>query len=539
MYPPFNTLVTGLLFLSFLSTAYLYSYPVFHRCAFVKPPAPSQSAYSDAPFRLLALGDPQLEGDSSLLNFHDGYFPSVQTLKADLAASRSLRNLILVAHHSLQELIIFDVPNILRSYRKRLDLWGNDYYLAHIYRTVHWFTNPTHVAVLGDLLGSQWVSDEEFERRGRRYWERVFQHGQRVDDRVTNDGNPEILGRDKSWERRIINIVGNHDVGYAGDMTLERMQRFERVFGKANWEARFVLQEERHRDMLFHETAKLPELRIVVLNSLNLDTPAISEELQTRTYDFINDIIATSRPVEDRTTATIVLTHLPIHKEAGVCVDSPYFDFHPQQDGGGVKEQNHLSYNAGKGILEGIFGMSGKPNAPAGGFGRNGVIITGHDHEGCDVYHSLPENDPKDSRNWKAERWHDSDLRFNNTVPGIREITLRSMMGDFGGNAGLLSAWFDPSVGEWRIDYSKCSLGLPHVWWAVHVVDIIIIGLILITRLDLVRRKLMGRLTTEVPVDVKVKHLGDSLQQRSNPALGSSDSEFVADLRLRTVRRRL
>lgn len=534
MYTIFSKLVTGLLFLSFLSTVYLYSYPVFHRCAFVKQPAPLHSAYSDAPFRLLALGDPQLEGDSSLLDFHDGYFPSVQTLKADLAASSSLQHLIFAACHSLQSLIVSDVPNILRSYRKRLDLWGNDYYLAHIYRTLHWFTNPTHVAVLGDLLGSQWVSDEEFERRGQRYWNRVFRHGRRVDDHVTNDRHLDILGRDKSWESRIINIVGNHDVGYAGDMTLERMQRFERVFGKANWEIRFALQEEHHRDTLLHDNAKLPELRIVVLNSLNLDTPALSEDLQAETYEFMNDVIAASRPVEDRTTATVVLTHLPLHKEAGVCVDGPYFDFHCLEQGGGVKEQNHLSYNAGKGILEGIFGMSGNPNAPAGGFGRNGVIITGHDHEGCDVYHSLPENDLKDSRTWKAERWDDSGLQSNDTLPGIREITLRSMMGDFGGSAGLMSAWFDHGLGEWRIEYQECLLGLPHIWWAIHVVDIITIGLILIVRLDLIGKgKPIRKLPKELPVDEQVETSGEYLHQGSNPALDSNEGEFVSDLRLR------
>lgn len=534
MYPIFNRLVTGLLFLSSLSTVYLYSYPFFHRCAFVKPPALADSAHSDAPFRLLALGDPQLEGDSSLLAFDDGYFPSVQTLRADLAASLSLREVVLVASHSLQELIASDVPRILRSYRKRLDLWGNDYYLAHIYRTVHSFTKPTHVAVLGDLLGSQWVSDEEFDRRGRRYWDRVFRYGQRVDDHIANDRQLDVLGRDTRWERRIINIAGNHDVGYAGDMTLERMQRFERVFGKANWEIRFVPQEEHLSNMTLDKGDELPELRIVVLNSLNLDTPALSEELQAETYKFINEVIAASRPVEDRTTATVILTHLPIHKEAGVCVDSPHFDFHSQEDGGGLKEQNHLSYNAGKGILEGIYGMSGNPNAAAGGLGRNGIIITGHDHEGCDVYHSLPEKEPNELRTWKAERWDGSILRQNYTVPGIREITLQSMMGDFGGNAGLLSAWFDSSVGEWRIEYSECHLGLTPVWWAVHVVDIITLGLVLIVGVDIIGRK---RLTTRpmkaLPVDREVQTAGNRLLQGPIATLSSNDTEFVSKLRLR------
>ena len=40
---------------------------------------------------------------------------------------------------------------------------------------------PTHTVVLGDLLGSQWIGDEEFERRAERFWGTVFGEGERVD----------------------------------------------------------------------------------------------------------------------------------------------------------------------------------------------------------------------------------------------------------------------------------------------------------------------------------------------------------------------
>lgn len=534
MLPFLGGLLSALLLLSLLSTLYLYSYPVFHGCAFPKHHSPANSTGSwalDPPFRLLALGDPQLEGDSSLESLTDGYFPTLKILRANFTTSSSLRDRLLLIPHSLRELIVSDLPRIGRSYRKRLDLWGNDYYLAHIYRTVFWFTKPTHVTVLGDLLGSQWVSDEEFERRGSRYWSRVFKNGQRVDDNMTNDRHVDILGRDKSWETRVINIVGNHDVGYAGDMTEDRLQRFERIFGKANWETRFVYPEAHYREVSDLESAGLPELRIVVLNSLNLDTPALSTELQGETYQFVNDVIGTSRPVEDRTTATIVLTHLPLHKQAGVCVDSPYFDFHSEDHGGGVKEQNHLSYNAAKGILEGIFGMSGNPDGPGGGFGRNGIILTGHDHEGCDVYHYLSEDEKTDERTWKAKRWNEAGQeRSNKTVPGIREITLQSMMGEFSGNAGLLSAWFDHDVGEWRTEYLACVLGKQHIWWAIHGLDIVTLVLILAIGFPIfwARRDVRGnsgkKLAAHSPrqegrpaqdVNVKMAYRGEVLQAES------------------------
>jgi hypothetical protein len=497
MYSSFDKILTGLLLLSIVSTTYLYTYPSLQACLFPGPQErelvgrwgtfkerlglTSASPPTELPFRLLALGDPQLEGDSSLPNSDDGYFPSLQTILAAFRASSSGWELVAAIRCAVHDLVASDIPKLLYSYRKRLDLLGNDYYLAHIYRTVHWFTKPTHVAVLGDLLGSQWITDEEFERRGRRYWTRVFRHGRRIEDEVTGSTRREILGGDKRWETRIINIAGNHDIGYAGDITVKRLERFERVFGKANWEIRFTASTglaavDQHPSQV-NET---PELRIVVLNSLNLDTPALSHELQADTYKFINDVIGASRPVEDRSTLTLLLTHLPLHKPAGICADSPYFEFYPEKaHEKGVKEQNHLSEYASKGILEGIFGLSGNSDGPGRGFGRNGVILTGHDHEGCDVYHFLSENGTTISPLWEARPWDESGTYQNKSVRGIREITLRSMMGEFGGNAGLFSAWFDYDIWEWKTAYSTCPLGTQHKWWAVHVLDIITFGLFL------------------------------------------------------------
>lgn len=461
--------LSSLVPLSLASTIYLYYYPTFHHCAFPL----QKSTNAPAPFRLLALGDPQLEGDSSFPNPEDALLPSFEKLRQGLTASHSGLQRFLVTRHALKDLFASDIPRIFQSYRKRLDLFGNDYYLAHIYRTLHRALDPTHVTVLGDLLGSQWISDEEFESRGWRYWNRVFDKGLKVDDETAAGIHIGTLGQDDAWKRRVINIAGNHDVGYAGDMNLDRLQRFEKVFGRANWESRFALGPGDEGN----GTDNLLELRIVVLNSLNLDTPATDQELQVETYKFINEVITASRPVEDQTTATILLTHLPLHKEAGICVDSPFFDFYNEDSGGGLKEQNHLSYNAGNGILEGIYGMSGNPQAPHGGLGRNGIILTGHDHEGCDVYHYLPADPDPESRRWTAERWLPSESRLNDTIPGIREITVRSMMGEFGGNAGLLSAWFDDQSQRWRFEYSTCSLGIQHIWWAIHILDLITIGL--------------------------------------------------------------
>ncbi len=366
-----------------------------------------------APFRLLALGDPQLEGDTSIPNARGASFPHLSSA-VDHATFRSahgsLRERVRQTLHEVVDFYFEDIPNTLESARKRIDLFGNDFYLAHIHRSLRWWARPTHVAVLGDLLGSQWVGDDEFERRARRYWTRVVRGGERVPDELARSpsdrydlagqlgqlgGANGTVDRDRAWARRVINVVGNHDIGYAGDINGERLGRFERLFGKANYELRFGLADGAYNnESLFSSAAGdeqqkglrlRPELRIVNLNDMNLDTPALSADIQDATYNFVNSVINTASAVESKGHFTLVLTHIPLHKSEGVCADAPHFAFHDHD--GTLREQNLLSADASRGFLEGIFGMNADAAAPGRGLGRPGLVLNGHDHEGCDTFH--------------------------------------------------------------------------------------------------------------------------------------------------------
>lgn len=379
-----------------------------------------------------------------------------------------------------------------------MDLLGNDFYLAHVYRTLHWWTRPTHVTVLGDLIGSQWISDGEFESRGGRFWGRVFNGGNRVPD----GEEVGVLGG-LEWEKRIINVAGNHDIGYAGDISAARIERFERMFGRANWDVRFRLQPEHLHFANGADNASsaipAPTIHLINLNSLTLDTPALDADIQSASYAYLNELIMQrSYPVEDRSSFTLLLTHLPLHKEEGICTDGPEFTFFDDDDEddvprfkeGGLREQNHLSdFVSSNGILQGIFGMTGNKDSPGGGLGRNGLILTGHDHTGCDVVHYVNRSvdlDSEEGWKWSARRYTSplsaGEGDGEDKTPSIREVTLRSMMGEFGGNAGLLSLWFDadPDVYEWKYEISMCALGVQHIWWAVHVLDLVTLGVLLV-----------------------------------------------------------
>jgi hypothetical protein len=181
--------------------------------------------------------------------------------------------------------------------------------------------------------------------------------------------------------------------------------------------------------------------------------------------------------------------------------------------------------------------------------GRRGIVLNGHDHEGCDVMHFVrqqgvyddcsvdavkreeahwppppppptpidpapiplimemspanpltiddrtspappprdPPPPPPEPRSWRAHRFpnrpysitrnpvtNTSSCTRIESSPHIREITLRSMMGDYSGHAGFLSAYFDNKKGEhgeWVFEFASCGVGVQHWWWAVHIID--------------------------------------------------------------------
>ena len=534
-----SRLLSILLPLAIAASLYLYLYPIAHGCAFALPTANSKSsnhranhldallntlrqhlnphnAKPTAPIRLLILADPQLEGDSSLPTPEEELLPRLHHHWTEISASTNSTPVHVLGNIStaVSTFTAQDIPRAVHAARKRADLLGNDYYLAHIFRALHWWTKPSHVTVLGDLLGSQWVTDGEFEVRGRRFWKRVFAGTGRVEEGFMRTGEGgytseievDVDDGEAGWTRRIINVAGNHDIGYAGDVSASRIERFERVFGRANWDVRFRLPDT-NASANTGGNQTTPTLHLINLNSLTLDTPAYDQDIQSATYAYLNDLIEyRSRPVEDNSSFTLLLTHLPLHKRDGVCTDGPHFAFFDEEDDegdddenvprwkeGGLREQNHLSEHVSQnGILQGIFGMSGDLNAPAAGAGRNGLILTGHDHTGCDVVHyvdrsvipsSEEEAEESDSETEsEGAAWHWNATRYTSTShhsqpqpePSIREVTLRSMMGEFGGNAGLLSLWFD---GEWRYEISTCAVGVQHIWWAVHVFDLLVLGM--------------------------------------------------------------
>jgi hypothetical protein len=93
-------------------------------------------------------------------------------------------------------------------------------------------------------------------------------------------------------------------------------------------------------------------------------------------------------------------------------------------------------------------------------------------------------------------------------VPGLREVTVRSMMGDFAGNASLLSLWFDEETWDWKFEFVNCGLGKQHIWWVIHILDFVMLGVGLVYGILLVVEKLQQ----------PVRHMGNGKAKTSNGA---------------------
>lgn len=357
------------------------------------------------------------------------------------------------------------------SYYTSLDTYGNDYFLGHLYQVMMKRLHPTHVAVLGDLVSSQWIPDSEFYNRTKRYATRIFRRDltpienslnrshdswnryvSPVDEWMANffkiwknDSKPFEFGYSDlySWDHKredflFLNLTGNHDIGYAGDVDYDLLARYNDLFGKDNF-------------WIEYNKGTPKAWRIVVLNSLLLDGPSLHNTLKNSTWEFLYQLF--ERRFDG---STVLLTHVPFYKRSGLCVDGPNFEYY-DDDSECLSQQNHLSKETTDRVLNLVFDNDKKP----------GIILNGHDHQGCETYYNLESM----SGTWTAESTPD------NSVYHIKEATVKSMMGQFGGNAGLVTGDFNEKEQKWNWEYTLCPHTREHPWWIAKVSTLIAGGL--------------------------------------------------------------
>lgn len=357
-------------------------------------------------------------------------------------------------------------------YIKRLDNYGNDHYLGHIYKTMLLRLQPSHVAVMGDQFSSQWIADSEFYNRTYRFVERLFPrdppYKQTAVDTWKEHENYDWV----SWLQReqamdpaarfasrsyldvydwyfpnntqpnfanplFINLTGNHDIGYSGDATWQHMARFHLLFGQNNY-------------VIHYNKGQPDEWRLVVLDLLTLEGPALQEEFRLYTWSFLEHLKASNADFHG---STVLFTHIPFYKREGLCADGPehkyYVDYEREPyKNGKLRSQNHLKHDTSQKVLDIVF-----PNA-----NKEGIILTGHDHVGCDSWY-----------NHVGGEWVAGKEKSESDRAPIHEVVVRAMMGEFGGQTGLMTGHFDSAESTWHFYFTYCSFVVQHVWWASKV----------------------------------------------------------------------
>ncbi|KAJ1655347.1 hypothetical protein IWQ61_004884 [Dispira simplex] len=350
----------------------------------------------------------------------------------------------------------------------RADLMFNDYYTRHIIRTIHQKTGPTHVGYMGDIFSYQWLDKQEFERRVERF---RWVSGQA-------DGDGQFL----SPSVPIVNVSGNHDIGYGQDVNPKYLRQWEHTFGAVNYQSMLKVANDSR------------EQRMVVLNTQNLDK-SHDKKLQSDTWSFLQQVV-TEYWKQRFSIPVILLMHIPLYKPEGVCVDPPSTLLNQHDE---VVHQNMLPEWVSKYILYCL---------------RPTVIITGHDHEGCRVQHTVITQEAYHSYNPQLEAWchspwqqlesgitaidHLLQLSIVNNPPSaqplntvgvkriweishytVPEITMRSIMGDYGGNAGLFEITaVEPT--RFIYHYQDCPLGHHLIIRVVLIADILVGSAILV-----------------------------------------------------------
>ncbi|EGG20295.1 hypothetical protein DFA_07418 [Cavenderia fasciculata] len=297
----------------------------------------------------------------------------------------------------------------------RYNVWFNDNYFRHIVSNIDYYLAPSHVVVLGDLFSSQNLGDNEFNKRVGRY--------------------SSIFEPLRNHHTVLINVTGNHDIGYGNEASKRKITRFENAFGRVN-------------DKWF-----IGGHIFAVFNSMVLDDTPIDTQVKDETWQFLRDlaeerkssgipiVLAThiplfknytqhdlvsnpteqqqptinntttdeSQPINNemkesssslkitstKNTKPTIVDHsnmkdsIPFHFNA-MCIE-PYI---VHRSGDHIKEQTMLSQETTQFILDEL-----QPE----------FIVNGHDHDGCIYRHN------------------------NKTV----EYTIRSMMGGFGGYSAL------------------------------------------------------------------------------------------------------
>jgi hypothetical protein len=134
--------------------------------------------------------------------------------------------------------------------------------MKFIIDTLVYALNPSHVVVMGDLFSFQGTTDDEFAERLARY---------------------KYIFNSAITSSTIINITGNHDIGYADEISTKVLTRFENFFGPSNFHFSIPLQCDLNNDSISDM------VQVGIINNLMLD-PSRDRDIQYAVWSFTGSL---------------------------------------------------------------------------------------------------------------------------------------------------------------------------------------------------------------------------------------------------------
>lgn len=253
----------------------------------------------------------------------------------------------------------------------------NDVMLRHILRSTHKITQPHATLFLGDI--------HSFERqRDKEFWHRVDRFRKTL---PSSTASPPQL---------VLNISGNHDIGYGAFTSRYITQRWNEAFGESNW------------------AVELGDHLLVGVDAMVLDGSRDRRQ-QRAAWEHLSKVsqVKGDKPV-------IIATHVPLYKDADTTARLGCEAGRTHMAKDGVPQyQTYLSEETTDALLSKL-----EPR----------WVFAGHNHDGCVHSYATPSSKVTEER------------------------TVRSVMGDYGGNVGIFEYGPDPHRdGKYVYHYQDCA----------------------------------------------------------------------------------
>ena len=327
----------------------------------------------------------------------------------DSVASNDVINIMLVADPQLIDSHTYPGRNKLLL---KLSQHTVDVYLKKNYKAMLRALNPSYVFFLGDYLDNGRLSTDKYFRGQLERFNSIFKR--------------KKYKKGKKW---MINLPGNHDIGWADGVKIPSRKRFKKYFGNPN------------------SVKVINNVEFISLDTISLS--AMEESIYGPAREFFDTNFGTSIV---KTKPRVLFTHVPLYRDPNELTCGPLRESSVFHTSKGYQYQLVLSPELSSDILNRI-----KPD----------LIFSGDDHDYCDVNHPSPSGE--------NETFREITVKSISMAMGIKYPAIQILSFANSGNDN------DYNIhNQFKYETNLCYLPTPYINIACYVVTAVVSGLVLL-----------------------------------------------------------